>query len=239
MTPRSTDHFPPRPPFPPGPEIPGHPLRPGEPPPPPGPTPAPAAPPAQVWVRQAEWPGMVYERLLDHRIVMAHGFLDGEAATRLSAQLLTLDAEGRGPIRLEMQNLDADLGAALTVIGVLDTLRAPVTAQAGGRIGGPALGVLAAAHHRRAYPSAVFALAEPRFSFEGPAESVAAHEQQTRAMLDELYGRLARVTGREVEAIRADARGGRVLTAEQAVGYGLIGGLVATNAGERQQAGPR
>ena len=31
---------------------------------------------------------------------MASGCLDGEAATRLCAQLLTLDAEGEGPIRL-------------------------------------------------------------------------------------------------------------------------------------------
>jgi ATP-dependent protease ClpP protease subunit len=41
-------------------------------------------------------------------------------------------------------------------------------------------------------------------------------------MLDALYLRLADVTGREVDEIRADARRGRYLTVEDAIGYGLI-----------------
>ena len=101
--------FPPRPPMPPG--RPGPPERPAQPPQPPRPNPA--IQPTRVWVEQGEWPGRLYERLLNQRIVMAAGCLDGEAATRLCAQLLTLDAEGEGPIRLELHSLDADLPAAL------------------------------------------------------------------------------------------------------------------------------
>jgi ATP-dependent Clp protease protease subunit len=178
-----------------------------------------------VWVEQGEWPGRLYERLLNQRIVMASGCLDGEAATRLCAQLLTLDAEGEGPIRLELHNLDADLPAALTVMGVLDTLRVPVTAYAGGRMSGPGLGVLASAGHRRAYPNAFFAMSEPKVSFDGPVTAVAIHEEQVRAMLAELYARLAEVTGHEVDEIRDDARRGRLLTAGQAIDYGLIEGF--------------
>jgi ATP-dependent Clp protease, protease subunit len=216
--------FPPRPPFRPWPpERPGHPERPE-----PGPQPSrpgPAIQPTRIWAEPGEWPGRLYERLLNQRIVMAHGGLDGESATRLCAQLLTLDAEGDGPIRLELQNLDADLPAALTVIGVLDTLRVPVTAYAGGRTSGPGLAVLAAARHRRAYPNAFFAMSEPRVSFDGPVTAVAAHEEQVRAMVDELYERLADATGHEVDEIRDDARRGRLFTVEQAIDYGLVEGL--------------
>jgi ATP-dependent Clp protease, protease subunit len=213
--------FPPRPPVPPG--RPGPPERPDQPPQPPRPNPA--IQPTRVWVEQGEWPGRLYERLLNQRIVMASGGLDGEAATRLCAQLLTLDAEGEGPIRLELHNLDADLPAALTVMGVLDTLRVPVTAYAGGRTSGPGLGVLASAGHRRAYPNAFFAMSEPKVSFDGPVTAVAVHEEQVRAMLAELYARLAEVTGHEVDEIRDDARRGRLLTAGQAIDYGLIEGF--------------
>jgi ATP-dependent Clp protease, protease subunit len=230
--------YPPRPPFPPWqPERPGQPGQPG----PAGPSPRPAPPPAnpalqpaRVWFDQGEWPGRLYERLLNQRIVMAHGHLDGESATRLCAQLLTLDAEGEGPIRLELQNLDADLPAALTVMGVLDTLRVPVTAYAGGRISGPGLGILAAAGHRRAYPNAFFAMSEPRVSFDGPVTAVAAQEEQVRAMLSELYARLAGATGREEDELRDDARRGRLLTVDQAIDYGLVEGLAEA----RGPAGP-
>jgi len=213
--------FPPRPPVPPW--RPGPPERPDQPPQPPRPNPA--IQPTRVWVEQGGWPGRLYERLLNQRIVMAHGCLDGEAATRLCAQLLTLDAEGEGPIRLELHSLDADLPAALTVMGVLDTLRVPVTAYTGGRTSGPGLGVLASVGHRRAYPNAFFAMSEPKVSFDGPVTAVAVHEEQVRAMLAELYARLAEVTGHEVDEIRDDARRGRLLTAEQAIDYGLIEGF--------------
>jgi len=213
--------FPPRPPMPPW--RPGPPERPDTPPQPPRPNPA--IQPTQVWVEQGEWPGRLYERLLNQRIVMASGCLDGEAATRLCAQLLTLDAEGEGPIRLELHNLDADLPAALTVMGVLDTLRVTVTAHAGGRTSGPGLGVLAAARHRLAYPSAFFVMSEPKVSFDGPVTAVAVHEEQVRAMLAELYGRLAEVTGHELDEIRDDARQGRLLTTEQGISDRLIEGF--------------
>ncbi|HUZ36373.1 MAG TPA: hypothetical protein VMV17_08590, partial [Streptosporangiaceae bacterium] len=110
VPPRAGGSFPPRPPFPPW--QPGPPERPAQPPGPARPGPNPALQPTRVWPDQGEWPGRLYERLLNQRIVMAHGCLDGESATRLCAQLLTLDAEGEGPIRLELQNLDADLPAA-------------------------------------------------------------------------------------------------------------------------------
>ena len=206
----SGESFPVPPRIPPGPDVPAN---------------QPPAP-ARAWPDLSQWPGRVYERLFEQRIVMAHGELDDEAATSLCAQLLTLDAEADEPIRLEMQGLTAGLAPALTVMGVLDVLRVEVRACAGGHVSGPALGVLAAAPERRAYPNAVFMLSEPRLGFEGTATSLASHEERVRVMLDQLYLRLASVTGREVDEIRADARRGRCLTADEAVSYGLIHGPV-------------
>jgi ATP-dependent Clp protease, protease subunit len=178
--------------------------------------------PTRAWLNRGDWPGQVYERLLEQRVVMAHGLLDDEAATGLCAQLLTLDAEGDEPIRLQLQSPVSELPAALTVMGVLDTVGVPVHAYAAGQLGGPVLGVLAACSDRRAYRNAVFALSEPRADFDGTATELAAHEERIRLMLDALYLRLAEVTGREVDQIRDDARQGRTLTAEQAISYGLI-----------------
>ena len=202
------------------PEWPGSP--PGRPQPPGVPDPGPV-PPTRVWIDpQAGWPDKLYERLLEQRIVLASGVLDEMAATRLSAQLLTLDAEGGGPVRLELQNLQSDLPAALTLMGVLDVVRAPVQAFVGGEIGGPALGILASCPRRLAYPNASFALSEPRLRFSGTATEVSAHEQQARRMVDSLIYRIAEATGREPDDIREDARRGRVLTVAEAIGYGLI-----------------
>jgi ATP-dependent Clp protease, protease subunit len=217
--------------------LPGMPPRPGEPgwPGPPktpltpgGPTvppisPEPAASPVRVWMDpMADWQSRLYEQLLKKRIVLASGVLDDHAAARLSAQLLTLDAEGDEPIRLELQNLRAELPAALTVMGILDVLRVQAHACVSGEISGPALGVLASCPRRTGYPNALFTLAEPRLEFGGTVTAVTAREQQVVRMLDTLYYRLAEVTGREVDEIREDARRRRSLTTAQAIGYGLI-----------------
>jgi ATP-dependent Clp protease protease subunit len=223
------------PPFPgPGIPSPGQPGQPG-PPGPPGPgfpspgTPSPGGPepgpvpPARVWLDpHAGWQDKLYERLLEQRIVLASGVLDDAAATRLSAQLLTLDAEGDGPIRLELQNLQAELPAALTLMGVLDVVRSEVRAFASGETAGAALGVLASCPHRAAYPNASFTLMEPRLQFGGTVTAVTAREQQARRMVDSLFYRIAEAAGRDAEDIREDARRGRTLTTAEAIGYGLI-----------------
>ena len=215
-------HLPGIPPRPGEPGWPSTPLTPGWPSTPPPARPEPTSP-VRVWLDPlADWQASLYERLLTKRIVLASGLLDDEAAARLSAQLLTLDAEGNKPIRLELQNLRAELAAALTVMGILDVLRVPVHGCGSGEISGPALGVLASCAQRTGYPNATFTLAEPRLEFGGTVTAVTARQQQMTRMLDTLYYRLAEVTGREVDEIREDARGRRSLTTAQAIGYGLI-----------------
>jgi ATP-dependent Clp protease protease subunit len=176
----------------------------------------------------ADWQDRLYDRLLEKRIIMTTGLLDDDAATRLSAQLLTLDAEGDEPIRLELQNLRSELPAALAVMGVLDVVRVPVHAQAGGEIRGAALGVLASCPRRLAYPNASFLLSEPRLEFDGTVTAVTERQRQAERMLDSLYYRIAEATGREVDEIREDARGGRTLTSAEAIGYGLIHARVSS-----------
>jgi ATP-dependent Clp protease, protease subunit len=215
------------------PEVPGIPGRPGWPEAPGQPftpswPPLDPVPPTRVWQQPPGDPDGLRERLLAQRIVLASGVLDDAAATRLSAQLLTLDAEtadggdGFKPIRLELQNLRAELPATLTVMGILDVLRVPVHACVSGEISGPALGVLASCPRRSGYPNATFVLAEPKLTYRGTVTAVTVQEQQLTRMVDTLYFRLAEVTGREVDQIREDSRRGRSLTTGQALGYGLI-----------------
>jgi ATP-dependent Clp protease, protease subunit len=180
-------------------------------------------PPTRVWVDpQSQYLERLAERLLANRIVLAAGLLDDAAAARLTAQLLALEADSHDPVRLELQNLRAELPAALAVMGMAEVMRTPLRGCVSGEITGAALGVLAACANRSGYPNATFTLAEPRMAFGGTATAVAAREQEVTRMTDRLYFKLADVTGREVDEIRDDFRRGRSLTTAQAIGYGLI-----------------
>src|ERR1700729_1838812 len=91
--PRPAEFPPPGEPGAPG--SPGVPEVPGRPPGEPGQVPG-----TRVWMEpHPDWRAGLYDRLLEKRIIMAPGMLDNDAAPRLSAQFLTLDAEGDEPIR--------------------------------------------------------------------------------------------------------------------------------------------
>ncbi len=218
-----------RPGWPGQPHVPEEPEWPGQPPAPkpgaPKPGAQPLVAPGLSWIDPRDWQSRLNERLLEQRVLIAHGHLDDQAATVLCAQLLTLDADSAdrsAPIRLHLQNLSADLTAALTAMDALDAVGVPVHAFASGQLSGPAVGVLISAGRRIAYPNAGFLLREPDSGFEGTAAELATRQRQVETMLDALYFRLADVTGREVDELRADARRGRFLSADEAVGYGLI-----------------
>lgn len=165
------------------------------------------------------------DRLLDHRIVLAGGYLDGRRASELSARLMS--SAGQEPITLHLRTPDADLSAAFAVADAIGVLACPVHAVVAGQVGGPALAVLAAARRRLITPNATLLLSEPRAKAEGDAADVAARERELRGIVDAFYIRLADVTGREVDEIRDDSRPGRLLTAEQAVAYGLVQEIAA------------
>jgi ATP-dependent Clp protease, protease subunit len=191
---------------------PGEPLRPGRPA-PPGPPGEPSRP------GEADPLG---DRLLQHRIILATSHLDGPRASELSAKLVMLDAVEDEPVTLHLRAPDGELPAAFAVADTIGALTCPVRVIVAGQTGGPPLAVLAAASRREMTPHATVRLTEPRASMAGDATDVEAGEEAHRRLVDAFFIRLAEITGREVDEIREDARGGRLLTADEAVAYGLV-----------------
>ena len=119
-----------------------------------------------------------------------------------------------------MASAGGELGAALAVIDVIDSMAAPVHALVTAEAGGAALAVLAAAEKRAAYRHARFKLAEPRAAgVTGTADEVAAAAGQHLRELEEIVLRLVDGDrpvaqpdrGRPVRRPHLTARGGRRL----------------------------
>ncbi len=178
-------------------------------------------------------PPWLQERLFDQRMVVLAGPLDDASATRAAAALMTLDALGSEPVRLQLATPDGDLAAAFGLIDVIDSMGAPVHAVVTSLTGGAAVGLLAAAARRLAYRHARIRLSEPRAAaVSGTADEVAAAAGQYLRELEELAVRVATATGQPRSRIEDDLSAGRVLTAEQAVEYGLLDEIVGPEAGK-------
>jgi ATP-dependent Clp protease protease subunit len=175
-------------------------------------------------------PGWLEERLFDQRIVMVRGPLTQHGATGIAAALLTLDAAGPAPVQLHVASSGGELGAALAIIDVIDSMAAPVHAVVTAEAGGAVLAVLAAAEQRSAYRHARFKLAEPRAAgVTGTADEVAAAAGQHLRELEEVIVRLVTMTGQARSRIEDDLSAGRSLSAQEALEYGLIETVVGDN----------
>ena len=84
-------------------------------------------------MNDGEWSKTLAERLFEQRVVVLHGALDDTVATRVSAELMTLDAEGDGPVTLRIDSADGSVALALTVMDVIELLGVPVRACAWAR----------------------------------------------------------------------------------------------------------
>ncbi|WP_249998216.1 ATP-dependent Clp protease proteolytic subunit [Actinoplanes sp. M2I2] len=171
--------------------------------------------------------GWLEEKLFDQRIVLIRGQLTAESATGIAAALLTLDAAGPAPVQMHLASQGGELGAALSVIDIIDAMTAPVHAVVTSQAGGAVVALLAAAERRAAYRHARFKLNEPRSSgFAGTADEVARAAGQHLRELEELTLRLVEVTGQPRNRIEDDMSAGRSLTAQEALDYGLIDEIV-------------
>jgi ATP-dependent Clp protease protease subunit len=167
-------------------------------------------------------PAWLQEELFRRRIVLVTGPLDDDVAARAAAQVVALDAASDAPITIHLDSPDATLEAAFVLMDTLDAVRAPVRVHCRGRVGGPAVGVVAVARGRTASAHTRFRLGQPTARFSGTPDAVDAYSRQQRDLLWAFQARVAAATGRPPEEVADDMRAGRYLDAGEAREYGLI-----------------
>jgi ATP-dependent Clp protease, protease subunit len=170
----------------------------------------------------------VLGRLFERRLVMAYGRLDSELADMITAQLITLDAEGAEPIELLIDCPDSELDPAFTVLDVCEALGASLTISVAGRLTGAGIALLTSRHRRVGRPHATLQLYEPKFeaSMPGTAETIARLVDEHRRRVGVLIERISERTTRPEPLIADEMSRGIYLTSDQAVAYGLLDDVV-------------
>ncbi len=161
-------------------------------------------------------------RLIEQRVVLLHGPLDDSSVTRVSALLMTLDAEGDEPVTLRVDCGEAGLAPALTLMDVIELMGVPVRALCLGQVGAGAVGVVAVCAHRAALPSTRFSLREPGTQLEAHVRNVAQWAELRAGERRRFCERVAAAVGKPVAAVEEDVERGRFLGAAEAVDYGIL-----------------
>ncbi len=165
-------------------------------------------------------------RLLEQRVISMSGHLDQATANQVASRLILLDRQGQEPVTLHLSCPESDLDASLALADAVDLVAAPVHVMVRGTLRGPAVAVLCAAAERAAHRNTLFVLSLPDTSGEGTAMQLAGLAEQYLRQVEHLRRRVAAATGQPEEDVAADLESGRVLSAEEAKGYGLVNELL-------------
>jgi ATP-dependent Clp protease protease subunit len=182
----------------------------------------------------------IYSRLLKDGIVFLGTDITDEMANLVIAQLLFLEAENpEREISLYINSPGGSITAGLAIYDTMQFIANPVSTICVGQAASMAAVLLSAGApgRRIALPNSRILLHQPMGGTQGQASDIAIQAQEILRVREGLYRILAKHTGQSEARIQADLDRDFIMTAEQAVPYGLIDKIFTTRPGGGPDAG--
>jgi len=171
----------------------------------------------------------IYSRLLRERVVFFGGVLDDDVGNLIVAQLLFLEAED--PDKDVALYINSPGGAATAMFAIYDTMRAirpDIATWCMGQAASAGATLLAAGApgKRHALPNARILLHQPHGGVEGQSTDIEIHAQEIARQRRRQEEILSEHTGQTIERIRQDTDRDFILSAEEALVYGVVDHVV-------------
>ena len=174
----------------------------------------------------------IYSRLLKDRIIMLSGPIEDEMANSIVAQLLFLDAQdSTKDIYLYINSPGGVVTSGMAIYDTMNFIKADVQTIVIGMAASMASVLVSsgAKGKRFGLPHSQVLIHQPYGGAQGQQteiEIAATEILKTRKMLN---GILAKNSGQPIEKIQADTERDHYLTAQEAVDYGLLDGVMENN----------
>ena len=174
----------------------------------------------------------IYSRLLKDRIIMLSGPIEDEMANSIVSQLLFLDAQdSTKDIYLYINSPGGVVTSGMAIYDTMNFIKADVQTIVIGMAASMASVLVSsgAKGKRFGLPHSQVLIHQPSGGAQGQQteiEIAATEILKTRKMLN---GILAKNSGQPIEKIQADTERDHYLTAQEAVDYGLLDGVMENN----------
>jgi ATP-dependent Clp protease, protease subunit len=173
----------------------------------------------------------LYSRLLKERIIILGTPIDDTVANLICAQMLFLEYEDPDKdISLYVNSPGGDITALFAIYDTMKFVKPDVSTFCFGQAASAAAVLLAAGAHgkRFALPHARILLHQPWGGAAGQASDIELQAKEILRMRDLLNSMISGDTGQTVDKIARDTDRDFVITAEEAVNYGLIDEVITT-----------
>ena len=172
----------------------------------------------------------IYSRLLKDRIILLGTPIDDQVAGLVVAQLLFLQAEDpKKDIELYINSPGGSVTAGLAIYDTIQTLSCDVKTYCLGQCAsmGAVLLAAGAAGKRYALPNSRIMIHQPWGGAQGTAADIDIQAKEILRLKSMLNGILASHTKQSVKKIEKDTERDFFMSAEEAVKYGLVDGVVS------------
>jgi ATP-dependent Clp protease protease subunit len=172
----------------------------------------------------------IYSRLLVDRIVFLGTEINYAIANLVIAQLLFLESEDPDKeINLYINSPGGAAAAGMAIYDTMQFIKPDVCTTCVGQAGSMAAILLAAGapEKRYALPHSRIIIHQPLAGVSGQASDIDIQTREIVRVKRELNEILAKHTGQEIERIERDTDRDFIMTAEQALEYGIINKVIA------------
>ncbi|MGK5555656.1 ClpP family protease [Actinomadura kijaniata] len=172
---------------------------------------------------------LLFQRLLQQRIVFLGQEIDDDVANRVCAQLLLLSSDDpRRDITLYVNSPGGVVDAGMAIYDMMRFVPNDISTVGLGMAASMGQFLLCAGTpgKRHALRHTRIMMHQPHGGIGGTASDIRIQAEQTRYLKRTLFERIAQHTGQPVDKITADADRDRWFTAEQALEYGFVDHVV-------------
>jgi ATP-dependent Clp protease protease subunit len=168
------------------------------------------------------------EKAFKSRTVLIFGTITDATAAEAARRLIALDADSAEPIDMIVSSPGGHLESGDTIHDLIRFIQAPVRMIGSGWVGSAATHVYLAAPRERRFclPNTRFLIHQPSGGIGGKASDIAIQAQEIVRARQRIAELIARETGRPLKTVLEDIERDHWLSAEEAIGYGLVGRII-------------
>jgi ATP-dependent Clp protease, protease subunit len=164
------------------------------------------------------------------RFVMVFGEINDKLAAAVCRRLLTLSADSDKPITMLISSPGGHVESGDAIHDMINFIKAPVTTVGSGWVASAGAHIfLAPPKERRvSLPNTRFMIHQPSGGAGGQASDIAIQAKEIVRIRERIARVVARQTGKPLETVIADMERDHWMSAEEAVEYGLVSRIIAS-----------
>ncbi len=171
----------------------------------------------------------IYSRLLKDRIIFLSGEIEDTMANLAVAQMIFLEAEDPDKdIFLYINSPGGSVTAGMAIFDTMQYIKCDVSTICIGLAASMGAFLLAAGTKgkRKVLPNSEVMIHQPSGGTRGQATDIAIHAEHIIKTKKKMNAILAERTGQTIEKIEADTERDNFMSAEEALGYGLVDEII-------------